>query len=403
MEFTEEHVSFTHRFAARTRADVGEGLVAILALAGATDIISFAGGFPDPATFPDAKLADILRSILEGGDHSALQYAPTVGLPGTLDFVTARLGRLEGNAPGEGELMITSGGIEALELLGKSFIDAGDNVALEGPTYLGAIMGFKSFEAALRAFSMDEQGLKVDEVADALASGYRPKLFYSIPDHQNPAGVTLSRERRTAFVDLARRYGFLIVEDVAYRELGFRGEPEPSLWSLGPDVVVQAGTFSKLFTPGVRLGWGAGPAEVIHQMILAKQNTDQCAGALGQRLLEEYGRAGHLDAQIQKTRALYRGRCELLMQALDAHMPDEVSWTRPQGGFFSWASVDAPVDTTELARRAVEEGIAFVPGAPFFPDGRGGRELRLAFSRMREDEVDEGVKRLAALLSQEVK
>src|SRR5205823_3836225 len=192
---------------------------------------------------------------------------------------------VDGLRPQDDELMITSGGIEALDLMSKALLDPRDLAMVEGPTYLGAIMAFRSFRAQIQAIPMDDEGLQVDRLAEALAGGLRPKLLYTIPDYQNPAGVSMSPERRRAVVDLARRYGFVLLEDVAYRELGFDDVRHPSLWSLGPDVTVQSGTFSKTFFPGVRLGWAAGPATVVEQMVAAKQNTDQCAGALGQRLL----------------------------------------------------------------------------------------------------------------------
>jgi 2-aminoadipate transaminase len=213
----------------------------------------------------------------------------------------------------------------------------------------------------------DEQGLDVERLEAAIAEYGRPKFLYTIPDHQNPAGITLAQDRRERLIELARHHGFLIIEDVAYRELGFRQDRLPSLWSLAPDVVVQAGTFSKTFIPGVRLGWGAGPPEIIASMVWAKQNTDQCATALGQRLLEEYGRAGGLDEQALRSRSLYGRRCALLMEALEAHMPDDVSWTAPLGGFFSWLDLPDGIDGTDVATRAVDEGVAIVPGAPFFP------------------------------------
>src|SRR4029453_19230292 len=191
--------------------------------------------------------------------------------------------------PREDELLVTSGGIDALELVSKSFLDTGDVVVVEGPTYLGAIMAFRSFEADVVAVPMDGGGLQVDDLGGRLPAGLRPKLLYTIPDYQNPAGLTLAEDRRAELVELARRYGFLIVEDVAYRELGFRGDPPRIIWSLAPDVVVQAGTTSKTFFPGVRLGWAVGPASVVAQLVAAKQNTDQCAGALGQRLFGEDG------------------------------------------------------------------------------------------------------------------
>jgi 2-aminoadipate transaminase len=386
-------------FAARTKAGVGDELAAILAQAGNNEIISFAGGFPDPQTFPGAEIATLLDELVSSGDASALQYAPTRGLPGPLDAVAGRLAALQGRRPSEDEVMITSGAIEALELIGKSFLDSGDVVVAEGPTYLGAIMAFRSFEAEVVALSMDDHGLEVEAFQRSLAGGLRPKLLYTIPDHQNPAGVTLSAERRALLVDLARRYGFLIVEDVAYRELDFDGNSLPSLWSLAPEVVIQAGTTSKTFFPGVRLGWAAGPADVIAQLVAAKQNTDQCAGALGQRLFEEYARRGWMDEQLVRSRALYRQRCERMMGALARFMPPGVSWTRPRGGFFSWMTLPKLVDAAGLARHAVERGVAVVPGTPFFPAGRGGNNIRLSFSRVDDDRIEPGIERLAALVA----
>jgi 2-aminoadipate transaminase len=386
-------------FAARTRAGAGEGLVAILALAGARDVISFAGGFPDPATFPGAAVAEILAELVERGDDSAFQYSPTQGLPGPRDFVADRLERLEGRRPGDAELMLTSGAIEALELVGKAFLDRGDRVVVEAPTYLGAVMAFQGFEARVVGVPVDDEGLVVDELERLLAAKPAPKLLYTIPDHQNPTGVSLSPERREALVELARRRGLLIVEDVAYRELSFGDERPRSLWALTPDVVVQAGTFSKTFFPGVRLGWAAGPAEVVSKLVWAKQNTDQCAGALGQRLLEEYGRRGLLDEGVAAARVLYRARRDALLSALERELGGIAGWTRPGGGFFAWVELPPAVDAVLLAERALEAGVAVVPGPPFFAEGGGERELRLSFSRVTEEEIDEGMARLAGLLT----
>ena len=385
-------------FAARAREDVGAGIVEILALAADTELIPFAGGFPDPQTFPAARAASLLDELAATGDLGAFQYAPTRGLPGTRDALQQRLETLQGRRPTDDELLVTSGGIDGLELVSKSFLDRGDTVVVEGPTYLGAIMAFRSFEAQVVAVPMDEEGLDVDELAAVLAGGLRPKLLYTIPDHQNPAGVSLTADRRTALVELARRYGFLVAEDVAYRELGFEGEALPSLWSLGPDVVVQLGTTSKTFFPGVRLGWAAGPAEVIAQLVVAKQNTDQCASPLGQKLWEEYARRGAQDEQLVRSRALYRRRCERLLAAFERELPDSVSWTRPEGGFFSWLTFPDGTDAVAFARRAAAAGVAVVPGVPFFPDGRGTANLRLSYSKVEDELIDDGVERLAALV-----
>jgi 2-aminoadipate transaminase len=386
-------------FAARTRGEVGEGIAEILAFLGLPDVISFAGGFPDPLTFPRERAAALLHEFAAGGETSAFQYAPTRGLAGALDAVAGRLDSVQGRRPELDELLITSGAIEALELIGKSFLDRGDVVVVEGPTYVGAIMAFRSFEADVVAVPMDDNGLEVDELEQRLGRGLRPKLVYTIPDHQNPAGVSMSAERRGLLVELARRHGFLILEDVAYRELSFDGAGEPSLWSLAPDVVVQAGTTSKTFFPGVRLGWAVGPADVAAQLVAAKQNTDQCAGALGQRLFEEYVRRGWIEEQLVESRALYRRKSERLLAALERFMPAGAHWTRPRGGFFSWLTLPAGADAAELAVRAGERGVGIVPGSLFFPDGRGTDNVRLSFSMVDETLIQDGIERLASCLT----
>ena len=397
MAVTPESTRWEALAAVRTRGDVGDGIASVLALLGRPDVISFAGGFPDPATFPRERIAALLQEFVAEGEQSAFQYAPTRGLAGPLDAFADRLETLQGRRPAEDELVITSGAIEALELIGKSFLDPGDLVVVEGPTYLGAIQAFRSFEAALAGVPLAGDGLDVDELERRLKDGLRPKLLYTIPDHQNPAGVSLAAERRAPLVELARHYGFLIVEDVAYRELGFADDALPSLWSLGPDVVVQAGTTSKTFCPGVRLGWAVGPAEVSARLVDAKQLTDQCAGALGQRLFEESARRGWIDEQLARSRVLYRRKGERLLAALERSLPEGARWTTPKGGFFSWLTLPG-VDAVDLARRAVERGVAIIPGTLFFPDGRGGDAVRLSFSLVDEERIDEGIIRLGSLL-----
>jgi 2-aminoadipate transaminase len=383
--------------AARTRGEVGNGIASVLALLGRSDLISFAGGFPDPQTFPRDRVSALLQEFAASGESTAFQYAPTRGLAGALHVLADRLDRQQGRRPAEDELLITSGGIEALELIGKSFLDPADVVVVEAPTYLGSIQSFRSFEAELVPVTLDANGLDVAELEQRLADGLRPKLLYTIPDHQNPAGVSLGADRRAALVELARVYGFLVVEDVAYRELGFDGESLPSLWSLGPDVVVQVGTTSKTLFPGVRLGWAAGPAAVIERLVAAKQVTDQCAGALGQRLFEESERRGWIDEQLVRSRALYLRKCERMLAALERSMPETARWTTPRGGFFSWLTLPG-IDAVELTGRAVERGVAVVPGTLFFPDGQGTDSLRLSFSLVDEEQIDDGIARLGSIV-----
>ncbi|MGZ8694739.1 MAG: aminotransferase-like domain-containing protein [Gaiellaceae bacterium] len=397
MAVTPEQQRWEALFAARTRGDVGEGIASVLAMLGMPDLISFAGGFPDPATFPRERASELLQEFAATGESSAFQYAPTEGLAGARDALAGRLERLQGRRPADGELLVTSGAIEALELVGMAFLDPGDLVLVEAPTYLGAIQSFRGFEVELAAVPIDDDGLDVGELERAVA-GRRPKLLYTIPDHQNPAGVSLATERRERLVELARQHGFLIVEDVAYRELGFDGDALPSLWSLAPDAVVQTGTTSKTFFPGVRLGWAAGPADVCAQLVGAKQTTDQCAGALGQRLFEEYVRRGWIDEQLEHSRALYERKCGRLLAALERWMPSGATWTHPRGGFFSWLTLPGG-DSVDLAGRAAEAGVGIVPGTLFYADGRGGDAVRLSFSMVDEAQIDEGVERLAALLA----
>ena len=393
------HRDWDERLARRTHALGGSEITAILSLAGATDVITFSGGFPEPATFQTGILADIAARLIADEPGVALQYSATEGLAGVRDYVSGRLAATDGRAPGADELMITSGGIDCLELLAKSYLDPGDVVVVEAPTYLGGLMAFRGYEADVRGVPLDDAGMRVDVLAGLLAGGLRPKIVYTIPDYQNPTGLSLSAERRPELVDLARRYGFLILEDVAYRELGFGPQENqpPSLWSLAPDVVLQAGTFSKIFSPGFRMGWAAGPAAVVGRLVIAKQNSDQCAGALGQRMLEEYGRGGHMDRQIAESRVLYGRRARLTTEALAAHMPEGATWTTPAGGFYVWLTCPEGVDTVALSAAARAEKVAYVPGRPFYLEGAevGANQIRLAYSRVADDVIDEGIRRIA--------
>lgn len=385
---------------ARRTALAGNELMAILSLAASRDIITFAGGFPAPETFPVDVIRELTSNLLAADAGVALQYSPTEGLPAAREAVAGLLNDTQGVRVDPGDVLVTSGGIEALQLLARTLVDPGDRVLVEAPTYLGAIMAFAGFEADVEGVPIDEDGLCVDKLEATLAQGRPPKLLYIIPDHQNPTGLSLSEERRRALVEVCRRHHLLLVEDVAYRELGFTGSALPSLWSLAPDMVVQIGTFSKIFMPGVRLGWAVGPAAVVKAMTAAKQNSDQCSGALGQMLMARYLTGGHMARTLITARALYQRRAGAMLDALTAYMPEGVTWTRPDGGFFVWLTAPEHVDTRALASRAARMGVAYVPGAPFYTDARGSNELRLSYSRADETDIDEGVKRLATLLGE---
>jgi len=387
---------WTHLFARRAGERGGDELAAILA--GVPDgVLALTGGFPNPATFATDVLGDIAARVLRDEPGLALQYTPVEGIPSVREYLADRQAA-QGRRPAAGELMVTSGGMECIALACAAMLEPGDAVAVEGPTYLGALMAFRGAEAEVHEIPMDEDGLVVDALEEALEDGLRPKLLYVIPEYQNPTGRTLPLERREALVELCRRHGVLILEDVAYRELAWGAEPLPTLWSLAPDVVVQAGTFSKVFFPGVRLGWAAGPEEVVGQLAAAKANTDQCAGALGQRMVEEYGRAGHFERELPGARELYASHWRALDGALREHMPEGVRWTEPSGGFLSWMALPQHLDALALRDAAADAGVAYVPGAPFYASDSGANELRLSFSHLGEDDLAEAGRRLASVI-----
>jgi 2-aminoadipate transaminase len=388
---------FAHAFARRTRLRGGDELTAILA-GSPPGVLSMTGGFPNPATFPTDELDEIAARLVREDAAVALQYTPCAGIPSVREYLIERQEQLHGRRPERAELIVTSGGMECIALTCQALIDPGDTIAVEAPSYLGALMAFGAAEADTVAITIDDDGLRVDELAERLAAGLRPKFLYTIPEYQNPTGRTLSLERRHALVELCRRHGVLIFEDVAYRELPFDGTSLPSLWSLAPDVVLQAGTFSKSFFPGVRLGWAAGPADVVYELAAAKQNSDQCAGGLGQRLLEEYGRAGGFERHLPAARTLYASRWAALSAALTHHMPEEVQWTEPTGGFLAWLTLPAALDALAMRPAAIAAGVAYVPGPPFHVGDGGRNTLRLSFSHLTETELETAVERLAAVV-----
>jgi len=391
-------MDWNERFARRARERGSAELATILA-GPPPGVLAMTGGFPNVATFQTSVLAELAEQVLANDPGVALQYGPSQGLPSVRAYLRERVGALQGRQPAEGELMVTSGGMECIDLVCRTLLDPGDDVAVEAPTYLGAIMGFEGYEAVLTGIGMDADGLLVDDLALRLSRGYRPKLVYVIPDYQNPSGRSLSLERRQALVSLCRQYGVLIFEDVAYRELAFDGEPLPSLWSLGPDVVLQAGTFSKIFSPGFRLGWAVGPEPLVALLADFKQNTDQCASALGQRMVEEYGRAGHFDTGVPRARALYASHWTALSAALTEHMPSGCTWSQPTGGMFTWVTLPEGVDTLALRPAALEAGVAYVPGRPFYVDESGQNELRLSFSHLDEGQLELAARRLAGVIA----
>jgi 2-aminoadipate transaminase len=392
-------MDWTELFAQRAR-NLGRDELAAILSGPPPGVLAMTGGFPNVATFQTEVLGEIAARVIASDPGVALQYGPSAGLPSVRAYLRERVAQTQGRAPGAGELIVTSGGMECIDLLCRTLLDPGDGVAVEAPTYLGAILGFAGYQASLTGIPMDEEGMLVSELVARFERGYRPKFVYVIPEYQNPSGRTLSLARRRSLVEACRSYGVLIFEDVAYRELSFDGSSLPSLWSLGPDVVLQAGTFSKVFSPGLRLGWALGPAELVAPLADAKQNTDQCAGALGQRMVEEYGRAGHFDAGVPRAQALYASHWAALSASLSAHMPDGVTWSEPTGGMFTWVTVPSHIDVRELRAAATAAGVAYVPGKAFYVTDDGHNEMRLSFSHLDEGQLEEAGRRLGGVISE---
>ncbi|MGE5593713.1 MAG: PLP-dependent aminotransferase family protein [Betaproteobacteria bacterium] len=389
-------------FAARAQKAQRSELAALFALAEEPGVISFAGGFPDPEWFLP-EIIEISEEIMRTNRGVALQYGPTPGFTALREFMAARLTR-QGMKCGAADVLITSGSLQGLDLVCKIFLEPGDVVLTEAPTYIGALQTFASYEADIASVPTDADGMRIDELESLLADmragkragGRTPKFIYTIPSFQNPSGCTLSLERRWALLSVASRFGVPVVEDHAYAELRYDGADIPALKALDEDdIVVHLGTFSKIFSPGLRLGWMIGPRPVMEKAILFKQGTDQCSNSLGQMMALEYGKRGLIERQIEVTVASLRKKKDETLRALRAHFGDAITYTVPEGGFYTWVTFPEAIDTVELLPRAVKEhSVAYVAGPSFYADRSGANQARLCFSQPRVDQIEEGIWRL---------
>lgn len=387
-------------------AGIGDAaIIGLLKLAERPDVISFAGGLPDPKSFPLPRMKEVIDWVLDHEGGAGMQYGPTAGYSKLREWIAERMGRLEKTSVTADQVIVTSGGVEALDLIAKVFVNPGDTVVVEAPTYLAALHVFRSYQANLVDVPMDEGGIRVDvlegRLADLRRRGIRPKLLYTIPTFQNPSGVSLAADRRRRLVEIADRYAVPVIEDPAYAELRYEGEPLPSLVSFNSDGVLFANTFSKIFGPGVRLGWIIAPPEVVAQLCQAKQGTDQCSNTLGQRVVYEYGRRGLIEQQVAASLPLYREKRDLVLDAMARHFPPGITWTRPAGGYYSWVTLPEGVETGPMLEWAIaHEKVAYVSGPPFYVDGRGTHQLRLCFSFVPPEKIGEGITRLARVIEQ---
>lgn len=391
------------RYAHRAKRMESSAIRELLRVTERQGVISFAGGMPAPEMFPLAEVAAAAERVLRCAGATALQYSATEGYRPLRELIAERM-CAEGVPATADNVLITTGSQQGIDLVGKILLDPGDPVAVESPTYLAALQAWHAYEATFLAVPSDDRGMDVDAL-DALDS--RPAMIYSLPNFQNPRGVTLTRERRDRLVRSARRQGSAILEDDPYHDLRFSGDHLPRLIALDAALdgsapysgnVIALGTFSKILAPGLRVGWVVAAPEVIGQLARAKQGTDLHTSTLDQMVSYEVLRSGYLRGHTAALVHAYRRRRDAMLDALQEHFPVGARWTHPEGGMFLWVVLPEPLDAADLLRAAMEEKVAFVPGVGFHPDGAGCNTLRLNFSNAAPDRIREGIRRLRRAL-----
>jgi 2-aminoadipate transaminase len=377
----------------------------LMALTERDDVISLAGGMPDTSTFPADSYASLMNSVAADSCARALQYGPTEGLS-VVKRCVAQVMAAEGMEVEADEMLITTGGQQVIDLVCKTLLDPGDVVVTEAPTYPGAVPTFCAYQADVVQVTMDRDGMRIDELEATLAelerSGRRPKFIYTVPNFHNPAGVTMSLERRRELVRIAAERELLVLEDNPYGLLRYEGDPLPTLYSLDQEFVIYASTFSKILSPGVRLGWTVAPGPVLGKMNIGKQASDLCSSSISQYFVSAYFDSGPWQDYVRSLIEIYRRRRDVMLDALAEQFPREARWTHPRGGLFIWATLPEYIDTTDLLARALQENVAFVPGRAAYVDGRGGSAMRLNFSGVNEDEIREGIRRIGEVVREQV-
>jgi 2-aminoadipate transaminase len=409
-------------FATRTRGMKSSAMREMMALTERPDVISLAGGLPDTSTFEPELYATLMSRVAAESTARALQYGPTEGMASTVQCVVDVMAA-EGTTIDPGEVLVTTGGQQVIDLVCKTLVDPGDVIVAEAPTYPGAVPTFSAYQAHVEQIEMDADGMQVDQLEATLdrlaADGRTPKFIYTIPNFQNPGGVTMSLARRRRLIGVAHERELLILEDNPYGLLRYEGEPLPTLHSLdtevagaggSADLVIYLGTFSKILSPGLRLGWAVAPRPVLEKLNLGKQGADLCSSPVTQLFVAEYFKERTRDGRprwleyVEQLRDLYRIRRDTMLDALAEHFGDGARWTTPQGGLFVWATLDARIDTTDLLAQARgSEGVAFVPGRAAFVDGRrGASSMRLNFAGTPDGEIREGVRRIGKVVREQV-
>ncbi|MBQ5948109.1 PLP-dependent aminotransferase family protein [Massilia sp. ST3] len=367
----------------------------ILKITQRPEIISFAGGLPSPATFPVEVMKTAYDKVLTQTGKVALQYGPTDGYGPLREWIANSLST-EGSKILPEQILMTSGSQQALDLLGKVLIDEGSRVLVETPSYLGALQAFSVYRPEFKSVDTDEHGL-VPSSIDAVAKGAR--LLYALPNFQNPTGRSLSVERRQELVETCARLGLPLIEDDPYGSLSYKGAPSPKMVAMNPDGVIYMGSFSKVLTPGIRLGYVCAPLPLVRRLELAKQAADLHTAQLTQMVVHEVVKDGFLDQHIPTIRKLYGDQCQVMLDAMAEHFPAGVSWTKPEGGMFIWVTLPKHIDAMKLLDQSLAARVAFVPGAPFYANEPETNTLRLSFVTVPPERIREGIAILGKLIT----
>ncbi len=367
----------------------------ILKISSQPGVISFAGGLPAPELFPLDDMKWAMGKVIDTYGPAAIQYSVSRGLNELRELLAQRATKR--GTPSEADnIQITAGGQQGLELVARAFIDRGDYILTELPTYVGAIQAFDYYQARYVPVEMDEEGMLIEQVKEKIEK-YHPKLIYTVSNFQNPTGITMSFERRQQLIELAINYNIPIIDDNPYGDIRFSGEHLPTLKSIGGDVVVALRTFSKVLAPGLRIGWMNGPKNIMHYFEKVKQCTDLHTNTLCQYLIYEYVKAGKLEPHIEILKKDYRAKRDTMLKALQETFPSEIKWTKPNGGLFLWVTLPIHMSAKDLLPKAIEKKVAYVYGSPFHPNGGGENTMRLNFSNATHEGIVEGITRLAGL------
>ena len=400
-----------HRLAQRVQRMSSSVIRELLKLTNDPEIISFAGGLPAPSVFPVEEFKKAAIEVLDFSGSTALQYGSTEGFEPLRQWIVEYSAQAGININAN-NVMISSGSQQGLDLIGRVFINPGDRILVEAPTYLGALQAWNAYQAEYISVDSDEHGMKIDALEAALRAG--PKFIYVLPNFQNPTGRTMSLERRKQLVNLAQHYGVPIVEDDPYGQLRFEGDHLPSVLGLDSaclDVVCRSpyagnviylSTFSKILAPGLRLAWVIAPENVISALVKAKQGADLNTAKFTQMTTHEVCKNGFIDQHINVIRKVYLERRNTMLKCLDEHMPPGVQWNKPEGGLFLWVTLPEHMNATDLLQEALKEKVAFIPGEPFFPSGGGKNNMRLNFSFSSPDQINEGIARLGRVIKREM-